>query len=92
MHFRREGCSRPRLVVVFHKAGQLVLIIEPRVEMLAHRPRVPLAQAVVEPFVVGVIESLLLQRPFQVPVDLGHEAEVRILLAARVAVAFGQKG
>ena len=79
MHVRRERGSRPRLVVVFQEAGQLVLIIEPRVEMLAHRPGVTLAQAVVQPLVVGVIESLLLQRPFQIPVDLGHEPEVRML-------------
>ena len=47
-------------------------------EMLAHRSGLPLTQAVVQPFVVGVIEPLLLQRPFQVPVDLGHAQEVRI--------------
>ena len=43
--------------------------------MLAHRPGVALAKAIVEPLVVGVIEALLLQRPFHVPVDLGHEEE-----------------
>jgi hypothetical protein len=47
--FRRERRSRPRLVVVFQEARQLVLLIEPGVEMLAHRPRMSLAQAVVEP-------------------------------------------
>ena len=34
-------------------------------------------QPVVEPFVVGVVEALLLQFPFQVPVHLGQEQEVR---------------
>ena len=43
--------------------------------------RVPFAQAVVEPLVVGVVEALLLQRPFHVPIDFRHEAEVRNLLA-----------
>ena len=57
-----------------------VLVIPLRVEMLAHRPGVTLAEAVVQPFVVRVIESLLLQRPFQVPVGLGHEAGVGNLL------------
>ena len=77
VHSGRERGGRPRLVVVLQEAGQLVLVIQPGVEVLAHRPRVSLAQAVVEPLVVGVVEPLLLQRPFQVPVDLGHEAEAR---------------
>jgi len=34
-----------------------------------------LTEAVVEPLVVGVVKSLLLERPFQVPVDFGHKAE-----------------
>ena len=90
MHVRRERGRRPRLVVVFHEAGQLVLIVEPGVEMLAHRPGVPLAEAVVEPFVVGVVESLLLHRPFPIPVDLGHERKFGCLRRTD-SVAFGQK-
>ena len=35
MNVRRERCSRARLVVVFEKTGQLVLIIQPGMEMLA---------------------------------------------------------
>ena len=50
-------------------------------EVLAHRPGVPFAKPVVEPLVVGVVEALLLQRPFQIPIDLGHEAEARDALA-----------
>ena len=76
----RERRRGPRLVVVLQEAGQPVLVIEPGQEVLAHRPGVPLAQAVVQPLVVGVVEPLLLQRPFEVPVDLGHEAEVGDLL------------
>src|SRR5215510_7864975 len=45
--------------------------------MLAHLPGVTLAEAIVQSLVVGVIETLLLQCPFQVPVNLGHEAETR---------------
>src|SRR5215470_19468916 len=77
----RKYGSRPRLVVVLEETGQLVLVVEPGVEMLTHRPGVTLPEPVVEPLVVGVVESLLLQRPLQIPVDLGHEAEVRDLLA-----------
>ena len=75
MNFRRERRRRPRLVVVLQETGELVLVIEARVEMLAHRPRMAFPEAIVEPLVVGVVEALLLQRPFQVPVDLGHEEE-----------------
>ena len=67
--------------MVLQKAGQLVLVVQPRVEMLAHWQGMSVAEAVVQPFVVGVIESLLQQGPFQVPVDLGQEAEVRNPLA-----------
>ena len=81
VHVRRERGRRARLVVVLQEARELVLVVEPGVEVLAHRPRVAFAQAVVEPLVVGVVEALLLQRPFQVPVDLGHEAEARDSLA-----------
>src|SRR5262245_10494171 len=70
LYFWREWCLCSRLVVVFQEASHLVLIVQPRVEMLANGPGVPLAQAVVQSFVIGVVESLLLQRPFQVPVDL----------------------
>ena len=73
----REGRRGPGLVVVLEESGELALIVEPGVQVLAHRLRVSLAQAIVEPLVVGVIEPLLQHRPFQVPVHLGHEAEAR---------------
>ena len=78
---RRECRGRPRLVVVFQEAGELVLIVDFCAEMLAYRTRMTFAQSIVEPFIVGVVEPLLLQRPFSIPVDLGHETEVRMLLA-----------
>ena len=81
MNPRREGCGRPRLVVIFQKTGQLVLKIAPRLKVFTHQTGMTIAEAVVEPLVVGVIEPLLLHRPFQVPVDLSQEAEVRKLLA-----------
>src|SRR5205823_3197630 len=77
MNSWRERGGRPRFIVVFQEAGQFVLVIEARVEMLAHRPGMMVAEAVVESFVVGVVETLLLQGPFQVPVDLGHEQKAR---------------
>src|SRR5262249_4896968 len=71
---RKRGC-RPRLVVVLQKAGEFVLIIQPCVKVFAHRTGVVLTKAVVEPLVVRVVETLLLERPFQVPVNLRHEDE-----------------
>src|SRR5688572_24592642 len=70
--------SRPWLVVVFEESSQLVLITQSGMKMLAHRPSMTFAQPIVKPFVVGVIETLLLHCPFQVPVDLGHELKVRV--------------
>ena len=64
--------------MVFEKTRELVLVVQPGVKVFAHRPGVPFAKAVVEPLVVGVIESLLLHRPFPVPIDLGHKLEVRV--------------
>ncbi len=49
--------------------------------MLAHRPGMTLAQAVIQALVIGIIKPLLLEGPFQVPVNLGHKAKARRLLA-----------
>src|SRR5262249_41251732 len=67
---------RAWLVVVLEEASHPFLVVRPRIEVFAHRPGVTLAESVVEPLVVGVIKALLLQRPFQVPVNFGHEAKV----------------
>src|SRR6516162_3498996 len=72
-----------RLVVVFKKAGELVLVIEPGEQMTADRPGVAVSQAVVKPLVIAISEALLLQGPFEVPIDLGHKGEGRIFLADR---------
>ena len=87
MLVRREVGRGPRLVVVLEEAREVVLVVEIGPQVLAHRPRVPVAQAVVEPLVVGVVEALLLQRPLEVPVDLGHEAGTRVRARAARAIA-----
>ena len=46
--------------------------------MLAHRAGPALAQPVVQALVVRVVESLLLECPFEVPVDFGQKAKVRV--------------
>jgi hypothetical protein len=49
-----------RLVVVLEKADELVLVVEAGSQMVADRPDMALFQAVVEPLVVAVVETLLL--------------------------------
>jgi hypothetical protein len=58
------GC-RTRLVVVFEKAGELVLIVEAREQVVMNRPNMAVAQTVIEPLVVAVVKALLLQCPFE---------------------------
>ncbi len=60
MNVGSERRSRPRFVVILQESGQFGLVIESRVKMLADRLGMPFSQAIVEPFVVGVVESLLL--------------------------------
>ena len=77
-------CGRgARLVVVLEKPGELILVIEPGAKVVADRPDVAGLQPVVEPFVVAIVEALLLQRPFEIPIDLGHESEGRMRAAHR---------
>ena len=75
VHFFRKRGGGARFVVVFEKAGELVLIFRRGAEMLTHGPGMAFAEAVIEALVVGVIEALLLERPFQIPIDLGHETK-----------------
>ena len=63
--------------MVLQETREFALVVEPGLQVFAHRPRLSHAQAIVEPLVIGVIKTLLLQGPFAVPVDLGHEAELR---------------
>src|SRR4029077_12466366 len=83
---RRHAVLRPgkfgrgaRFVMVFEKASELVLVIEAGEQVIADRLDVTLSQAVIEPLVITVVEALLLRGPFEVPIDLGHECEGRIL-------------
>jgi hypothetical protein len=64
---RRCSVLRPRkfgrgarLVVVFEKAGEFVLVVEAGEQVIADRPDVTLPQTVVEPLVVAVGKALLL--------------------------------
>lgn len=89
MDARSKHGSRTRFVMVFEKADQLLLVVKPCVKMFPHGPAVTFAKAVIKALVVGVIEPLFQHRPFQVPIDLGHEAEVLVLIP-NLLDAFGQ--
>ena len=52
-------------------------------KVLANRPRLALLEAVVQPLVIAVGKTLLLQGPFKIPVDLGHEGKVGIFRVNR---------
>ena len=83
-----ECRSGARFVMVLEEAGELILIVERRDQMIADRSSVSVAQTIVESLVVAVIKPLLLQCPFQVPVDLGHEQKAG-LACARPGGGFG---
>src|SRR5262245_53880148 len=81
VHPRRKRRRGPGLVVILHEPREPALIVESGPQMLTHRPRVSVAQPVVEPLVIGVVEAFLDHRPLEVPVHLGHEAESRRVLS-----------
>src|SRR5262245_27870659 len=70
---RRKCCSCARFIMVLKEAGQLVLIIESRLEVFANRSRVTFPQPVIETFVVSVIETFLLKSPLHIPIDFRNE-------------------
>ena len=73
----RPGKARrgARLVVVLEEARQPILIVEARRQMGAQRAGIGIAQPVVQTLVVAVVEALLLQVPFEVPIGFGQEGE-----------------
>ena len=73
---RRRGA---RLIVVLQEARQVILVVEPGQEVSSDRRCVPFPEAVIQPLVVGVVEPLLLERPFEIPIDFGNEEEARDL-------------
>src|SRR5882762_2985592 len=81
MNRRREDGGGARLVVILEKTDGPALVVGIGQEVAAHSDPVLVAQAVVETFVVGVVEPLLLEGPLEIPVRFGHEDEVRPALA-----------
>src|ERR1700730_10106478 len=63
----RELGRCPRLVMVFEKTGELVLVVEAGEQVIADRPDVAVPQTVVEPLVVAIVKALLLQPSIRGP-------------------------
>ena len=74
---RWEDGGGAGLVVILQKVQRSIAERRLRPEMLAHGARLPRAQPVVEPLVIGEVEPLFLQRPLEAPVNLGDEEELR---------------
>src|SRR5262245_27717731 len=70
VHGAREGRRRARLVVILHEARELALVVEPGVEMLPDGPGMAVAEPIVQPLVVGEVETLMLHGPLEIPIDL----------------------
>ena len=60
MHFRRKRRGGARFVMIFEETHELILIIHAGEKMLAHEPSMAVAQPILQAFVVGVVETLLL--------------------------------
>src|SRR4051812_33950735 len=88
MHVERESSRGAWFIVIFEKPRGVILIVEVSLKVFAHRPGRPGVEAIVETFIVGEIEPVLLQTPFHVPIDFGHEREAR-MPAANVFDGFG---
>jgi hypothetical protein len=65
--------------MILNESDQSVLVSRFCAEMKPDALGRVALQAVVQPFVVAEVESLLLQLPFEVPVGLGDELELRMV-------------
>ena len=74
---RRECGGGSRLIVILDEANKLRLIRRIGAEMAADALGIIVFQAVVQPLVVAVVEPLLLQLPFEIPVRFGDEEKRR---------------
>ena len=58
-----KRCRCPRLVMVLQEAGELVLKVQTGMKVVAHGAGALFAKAVLEPLVIGVVETLLFGNP-----------------------------
>ena len=70
--FDAQRLGGAALVVVLDETRQMLLIRHIRGQVPSHLQGVAFFQPVVEPLVIRVVKSLLLQVPLEIPVDLGQ--------------------
>src|SRR5579871_832497 len=78
-----KGRCSPGFVVVFEEPCQPVLLFEACPEMYANFAWIPIPKAIGEALVVAVVETLLVQLMFEIPVSFGQEREAWIRPAHR---------
>src|SRR4051812_26360934 len=78
---RRKYSSRTGLIMILEETRRLHLELDVGTEVIAYGAGMPFAESIVEPLVVGVIKPLLLQCPFEIPIDFRHEQKVGIVFA-----------
>ncbi|MCG3776006.1 MAG: hypothetical protein JW395_2855 [Nitrospira sp.] len=76
----RKRRSGARFVVVLDETNELLLVRQIGAEVQAHALGRAMLQSIIEPLVVAVIEPLLLQLPFLVPVGLSDEEDIGVSL------------
>src|SRR3974390_1551357 len=69
--------------MILQKTDKSVLIRHISGQMRAHGHGITALQSIVQTLVVAVIEPLLQERPFEIPVNLGDEEKPRIAFADR---------
>src|SRR6516225_5676606 len=74
----RKDRRGARFVVIFEEAGEFVLVSEVGLEVSPYGCGMALTKAVVQTFIIGIIEALLLHRPLEVPIDFRHEQKIGI--------------
>ena len=63
--------------MIFKEAGQLILVIKSCIKMFTHCFRMTFTQTIIQPFIIGIIKTLLLKVPFHIPVHFSHKAKIR---------------
>ena len=74
----RKGRRCAGLVVILQETDEPVLVGHVGQQVQPHALGVAVLHPIVELLVVTVVESLLLERPFQIPIGLGQEPELRV--------------
>ena len=76
MFLWRECCGGSGFVMILEKAYQATVVSRITLQMLPYRLDLSMFQPVIQPLIVAIVESLLLQFPFEIPVRFSHKEEL----------------